>query len=198
MLGSWRSRSRVRSSSRNKPFLWTVDGRTTSPWLLAFFDRNFYESGVDLFFNALLFPGRSLALPSLSRGDEHGSPARAHAGRDGGALGSASVVQALVLAGFVPFPESRPKEVSTPPGQAGAVFPLLPYAPSEPDLAHVRAPLSSEHPLGTDNVGATSSSRLVYGTRISLTIGLFAVSLYVTFGTILGALAGYYGGPSTS
>jgi peptide/nickel transport system permease protein len=48
--------------------------------------------------------------------------------------------------------------------------------------------------LGTDTNGRDVLARMVYGARISMLIGLVAVSIYVTIGTILGALAGYYGG----
>ena len=50
-----------------------------------------------------------------------------------------------------------------------------------------------DHILGTDLQGRDVFARILYGTRISLTIGLVAVSIYVTIGTILGALAGYFG-----
>jgi peptide/nickel transport system permease protein len=50
------------------------------------------------------------------------------------------------------------------------------------------------HPLGTDNVGRDLLSRLLYGARISLTVGLFAVLMELLIGTTLGAIAGYYGG----
>ncbi len=50
------------------------------------------------------------------------------------------------------------------------------------------------HWLGTDTNGRDVLSRMVYGARISMLIGLVAVSIYVTIGTILGALAGYYAG----
>ena len=73
---------------------------------------------------------------------------------------------------------------------AGLVQQLV--ASQLPEWASLR--VEAVFPLGTDNAGRDVVARLVYGTRISLTIGLFAVSLYVTFGTILGALAGYYGG----
>jgi peptide/nickel transport system permease protein len=50
------------------------------------------------------------------------------------------------------------------------------------------------HPLGTDEVGRDLLSRLLFGARISLTVGLFAVIMEILIGTFLGALAGYYGG----
>lgn len=54
--------------------------------------------------------------------------------------------------------------------------------------------ISSEHWLGTDQYGRDIFSRLIYGTRISLFIGLASVCISVTAGTIIGAVAGYYGG----
>jgi len=50
------------------------------------------------------------------------------------------------------------------------------------------------HALGTDEVGRDLLSRLLFGARISLTVGLFAVIMEVLIGTTLGAIAGYYGG----
>jgi peptide/nickel transport system permease protein len=50
------------------------------------------------------------------------------------------------------------------------------------------------HTLGTDEVGRDLLSRLLFGARISLTVGLFAVIMEVLIGTTLGAIAGYYGG----
>jgi len=54
--------------------------------------------------------------------------------------------------------------------------------------------LSSHNILGCDNNGRDVFARLLFGTRISLTIGIIAVSIYVTIGIILGSLAGYFGG----
>jgi peptide/nickel transport system permease protein len=54
-------------------------------------------------------------------------------------------------------------------------------------------PPSSEHLLGTDKFGRDVLSRVMYGSRISLTIGFVAVGISVVFGTLIGALAGYFG-----
>jgi peptide/nickel transport system permease protein len=50
-----------------------------------------------------------------------------------------------------------------------------------------------DHLLGTDIQGRDVFARILYGTRISLTIGIVAVSIYVTIGTFLGAIAGFFG-----
>jgi peptide/nickel transport system permease protein len=75
--------------------------------------------------------------------------------------------------------------------------PLL--APFEPNVQGSLTgerflPPSSVHLLGTDNLARDVLSRLLYGARISLSIGLVAVGISVTLGTVLGAVAGYVGG----
>ncbi len=55
-------------------------------------------------------------------------------------------------------------------------------------------PPSAEHPFGTDRVGRDVLIRTIYGGQISLLIGLFAVIVEVSLGTVVGALSGYYGG----
>ena len=77
-----------------------------------------------------------------------------------------------------------------------AVFaPLLaPHGPTTIDPAQFQAPPSGTHPLGTDSVGRDVLSRLLYAGRVSLTVGLLAVAIYVVLGTVIGALAGYHGG----
>ncbi len=55
-------------------------------------------------------------------------------------------------------------------------------------------PPSGEHLLGTDRNSRDVLARLIFGTRISMTIGIIAVSIYTTIGIILGGLAGYFGG----
>lgn len=54
--------------------------------------------------------------------------------------------------------------------------------------------LSTAHPMGTDQYARDVLSRVLYGARISLTIGFIAVGISVTIGTMLGSVAGYFGG----
>ena len=77
-----------------------------------------------------------------------------------------------------------------------AVFaPLIsPYDPVAQDLSSaVQAP-SAEHWFGTDQLGRDIATRLMYGTRISLLIGVLAVAIGLVIGVPLGMVAGYYGG----
>lgn len=53
---------------------------------------------------------------------------------------------------------------------------------------------SNAHPFGTDTVGRDVLARTIYGGQISIIIGVFAVTVSVSLGTLIGALSGYYGG----
>jgi peptide/nickel transport system permease protein len=77
---------------------------------------------------------------------------------------------------------------------------LAPYDPVlQGDLASQRflGP-SAAHPLGTDQFARDVLSRLLYGARVSLSIGFIAVGISVTLGTLIGAVAGYLGGRTDS
>jgi len=76
-----------------------------------------------------------------------------------------------------------------------AIFaPLLaPYDPNAIVGSFNQAP-SSAHLLGTDQMGRDVLSRLIFASRISLVIGIGAVTINILIGTIIGALAGYFGG----
>jgi len=61
-------------------------------------------------------------------------------------------------------------------------------------LAHRLLPPGNGYLLGTDNLGRCIFSRLVFGTRIALQVGIFVVGITATIGVLLGAMAGYWGG----
>jgi peptide/nickel transport system permease protein len=75
-----------------------------------------------------------------------------------------------------------------------AIFPPVKYSPTEYDLLSVLSPPSRAHLFGTDDRGRDVLSRMIHGTRISLSIGFIAVGIAVIIGIFLGAIAGYYGG----
>ncbi|MDD4523607.1 MAG: ABC transporter permease subunit [Methanosarcina sp.] len=71
---------------------------------------------------------------------------------------------------------------------------LAPHDPLEQKLDNRLENPSSEYPFGTDELGRCLFSRVLYGARLSLGIGLLVVAVTSLFGTILGALSGYKGG----
>lgn len=71
---------------------------------------------------------------------------------------------------------------------------LPPYDPAATDLrARFQGP-SLGHPFGTDDLGRDTLTRVLFGGRISLLVGLFAMGISITIGTLVGAMAGYYRG----
>jgi peptide/nickel transport system permease protein len=71
---------------------------------------------------------------------------------------------------------------------------IAPYNPLYRNLEEALQQPSAIHLLGTDAIGRDTLSRLIYGARISLIVGVLVVSIAGGFGVILGAIAGYYGG----
>src|SRR5262249_35687406 len=128
------------------------------------------------------------------------------------------VLLTLMLCAVFSVPAMRPQnsyasrtfaaEELSSGGLKHGVFTLIPFGPLEQDLASTyQAPLfrspnsecresndSFPHLLGTDNAGRDVLTRMVYGTRISITVGLVAVGIYLSIGCIFGAVAGYFGG----
>ena len=124
-----------------------------------------------------------------------------------------------VLCAVFSVPSIRPKntyasrtfpvEEFASKGVKHGVYVLVPFGPTEQDVvgAEFKKPLfvkpESErdksndwfpHLLGTDNTGRDVFARMLYGTRIAITVGIVAVGIYLTIGCVLGALAGYFGG----
>jgi peptide/nickel transport system permease protein len=79
---------------------------------------------------------------------------------------------------------------------AAAFAPLVaPHDPYKQNFSNTNLPLfSPDHLLGTDDLGRDTLSRLIYGSRSSLTAGLLVVAISASVGVTLGLIAGYYGG----
>jgi len=71
---------------------------------------------------------------------------------------------------------------------------IAPYNPIEQDMSNALASPSSSHPLGTDPYGRDVLSRIIWGARVSLYVGLLSASIAAAIGVPLGALAGLLGG----
>ena len=71
---------------------------------------------------------------------------------------------------------------------------IAPNSPTDTNLIDRLKPPSPTHPFGTDHVGRDILSRIIFGSRISLRIGVIVVSLGLTIGTLLGLIGGYAGG----
>ncbi|MBN2654189.1 MAG: ABC transporter permease [Nitrospirae bacterium] len=79
---------------------------------------------------------------------------------------------------------------------AAAIFaPVIsPYEPTKIDVYNVLSLPSISHPLGTDELGRDVLSRMIWGSRASLKVGFIAVGIAIVIGTLVGAIAGFYGG----
>lgn len=71
---------------------------------------------------------------------------------------------------------------------------FLPYDPEKSSILDQRQPPSLRHPFGTDLLGRDTLTRVLYGGRISLRVGLLVVAITLAIGVPVGAVAGYFGG----
>ena len=77
---------------------------------------------------------------------------------------------------------------------ASLCAPLSPYDPDEMDLINKMAAPSAEHILGTDEMGRDELTRVLYGGRVSLLVGVLSMLVSVIMGVFLGTVSGYCGG----
>jgi len=76
-----------------------------------------------------------------------------------------------------------------------AAAPLVaPYPPLKSDFRAMQKPPSEAHPFGTDQIGRDTLSRVIYGSRTSLTVAMGAVIFGTTLGALWGLACGYFGG----
>lgn len=194
--------------SQDQPFLYVEAGHWSSPWLRGLFDRLVFESSVDIFFNLLLVlaPAYALVRFVLARVLGQGFAARQKRLAQGFGIGFVALFLAVTPAtlGGAENPLHYSHQVEnyrakvaaahTAHRDVHAIFPFHHYSYHETNPAESLVPPNGEHWLGTDTEGRDVFARMLYGTRISLSIGVVAVALYVFIGVVVGALAGYFGG----
>lgn len=168
----------------------------SSPWLASLLDTRFYESFIDRVFNALLLSLPACGALSLllrrARGPR-GRGLRAALLPIGGVLAVGLAWGASHQAPALQYP-AKIERLRQEGHAVMALYPPIRIAPRQTDAAGQLARPSRDHWLGTDRAGRDVAVRLLFGIRISLTIGITAVSLYVFIGVLLGALAGSLGG----
>ena len=71
---------------------------------------------------------------------------------------------------------------------------VSPWDPVKTDLDSMLEPPTLKHPMGTDELGRDLLTRILYGGRVSLSIGILAMALAVTVGAVIGGVGGFYGG----
>ena len=89
-------------------------------------------------------------------------------------IGMAFVIMLVIVAIFAPI--------------------IAPYDPNKVSILDSKNPPSREHWLGNDDVGRDILSRVIFGTRVALIVGLGATTIAVVIGVTVGATAGYFGG----
>ncbi len=190
----------------NQPYWFHDPEGLRFPWLVALLNP---PTAIDFIFNIalLIFPAWAALSVLLIR-------RRAVPGRHR-VLQSVGLFFLLLMVALPLFSVARPSDRyfardfkrDQALGKGTGVFTLIPYGPMEQDLDIIfRPPLFQKsgdvqryreaqiHWLGTDDSGRDVFTRILYGTRISMTIGVVAVSIYITIGIALGAAAGYFGG----
>jgi peptide/nickel transport system permease protein len=198
----------------NVPFVFHENGRTIYPWFHWLFHP---EERVDFFYNMALvgfFPWVVIALVTNVWAKASGVPGR----RRLTYLASEFLaILALTIAVFLvpgvspsnPYAmRDFPEEEFQSHGASHGIYALIPFGPTE---IHVSSRLQppgfrvapqsmtksnqvQPHLLGTADNGEDVLARMIYGTRISMSVGIVAVSIYIAIGVIVGAIAGYFGG----
>ncbi|HEX4144853.1 MAG TPA: ABC transporter permease [Pirellulales bacterium] len=201
----------------NLPLVFYDGDQTIFPWFWGLMNP---AENVDFAFNMALLgfvPWLMLALATSWRCRRRGWSGRQR-------IGLVAVEYSAIIAGLCLMFAGRPPYGLRPQnpyqdrnfseielqsgGEKHGIYPPIPFGPTEIDLdARFERPLFRKpadrwveandgfvHLLGTDKTGRDVLVQMLYGTRISMTVGLVAVSIYLAIGVVLGALAGYFGG----
>ncbi|MFT4702539.1 MAG: peptide/nickel transport system permease protein [Bradymonadia bacterium] len=181
------------------PFVWDDGTGLSFPWFRALlFNRNLFASSIDIFFNLvlvlspLLF-GTWFVLRRKTASMRPAAAAQVKLKAIGGWAVFILVSFAILMLMDEPklaVPQFRTLALSNP--DIFSIFPPIRIHYSD-TLQRVSGP-GTFNLLGVDGASRDIFVRLIYGTRVSLSVGVIAVSIYITIGTILGSIAGYFGG----
>ncbi len=169
------------------------------PWFKALFDVNFFESGVDIFFNSLIFTVPMVLAAWFfiaPRWKKSMIKDKYKVYRTNFWLVASGVLLVIAL-GVYMLQFSQPYvdyQMLSKADGVSSVYPLLEYSYRDSELNSVGISPNSAHWLGTDDRGRDVFTRMLYGTRISLTIGILAVAIYTAIGMVLGSIGGFFGG----
>jgi len=195
--------------------LQTADvGRTIYPWLRHTFNP---AESIDYLFNMAMFafaPWLVLSVGGFFYLGARGMPTRTRLLWSGAAFLLLTV--ALCLFFYIPGmrPDNRYATRSFPQEDFESelrwgVYALLPFSPrgdndppsNKKDPFYRKPPSEAvdindayTHWLGTDDTGTDVLAQMLYGTRLSISVGFVAVSIYISIGIVVGAVAGYFGG----
>ena len=197
------------------PFVFHDGNSTIYPWFHWLLNSTQPQ---DLLFNMALvgfFPWVVLSITTEVWARRRGVPKRR---RVGWIAAEFVAIVGLLIALFWFWPDLRPsneywsrnfpREEAESSGVKSGTYGPIPYGPAEKDLDAMlqepgyrkQGPLaqsnqSAVHWLGTSNGGQDVLTQMIYGTRVSMTVGIVAVGIYVSIGVVLGSIAGYFGGP---
>jgi peptide/nickel transport system permease protein len=198
----------------NVPLVFHDGGATIYPWFHWLFHP---DERVDFFYNMALvgfFPWLAIAAATNFLARARGVPGKRR-------LTVAAVEFLAVIGGCIAVfsipgvgPSNRyalrdfPSEEFQSHGVNYGRYAPVPFGPTELDTpsryrppgfrvapeAMTKANQQDRHLLGTSDGGEDVLARMIYGTRISMSVGIVAVSIYIVIGVVIGAIAGYFGG----
>lgn len=180
------------------PFYWVDESGVSFPWFRGLlFNRNVFESSVDLFFNLLLVLSPLLASTVFWMKRRTRSMSALQASKFRGKVlrtWALFILLAFITVVFAIEPRLALLDFRrlAEAGTGSGFFP--PLRINYDDTLHGVTGAGIHHLFGKDDAGRDIFVRLLYGTRVSLSVGVIAVSIYITIGTTLGSLAGYFGG----
>lgn len=184
--------------SSKMPFVWKDETGLSFPWFHSLvFNRNVYQSGIDIFFNLLLLlsPAVVVGWMVVQRNASQLNYLQAGKLQQRYVVGVSVGIILTFIALMMFNPRTLVPDYRELAQTAEGVFSLFPPLRIQYDdtLHGVEGP-GLIHLMGKDNAGRDIFVRLVFGTRVSLSVGVIAVSIYVSIGTVLGAISGFFGG----